>query len=171
MPYEVRPFPLGYSDGARLSRKPATVAAPVVQSKTRVATLDVQKVVLSSPDGLDAVAELQRKFDPEKDRLDSQQQEIQKLRGQPGNEARVAALEQIYRRGMGDARQKFDLERERVYKEIAGKVTGLAGEYAKRERFAFVVDISDLKAPLVWHTGETEITDITDELIELLKEP
>jgi hypothetical protein len=121
-------------------RKPAVAAAPAAQGKTRVATLDVQKVVLSSPDGLDAVAELQR--------LSSRLETLHSLE---------------------EARQKFDAEQKRLYKEITDNVMGIACEYAKRGRFAFVVDISDRKAPVVWQAGETEVTDITDELIELLK--
>jgi Skp family chaperone for outer membrane proteins len=151
------------------ARQRAAVPAPIVQAKVRAAMLDVQKAILSSPDGLDAADELHRKFDPDKEKFDAQQQEIQKLRREHGDEARIADLERSYSLGLQDSRQKFEVEKNRLYKEVSDKVMAVVGEYAKQERFEFVVDVSDQKAPLFWRASEADITDITYDVVEMLK--
>lgn len=142
-------------------RKP--VAA--VQPQPRVAILDVQKAVLSTEDGKAASIEMHDKFDPEQRRLANEQQEIRSLRSQlSGDDGRIAALEQSYRRKTEQAREKFETERQRVFKELVDKLMVVVGQYAKQNHFEVVLDISDPKTPVVWSAGAA---DITDEVIEL----
>jgi Skp family chaperone for outer membrane proteins len=139
---------------------------PVAQAKPRVAILNVQKAIVSTVDGLAAAEELHRKFDPGQTKLAGDQQEIQDLRSQPETEplkARIAALERTHRHNIEDARHSFDVERERVFKELAAKLMVVVDEYAKQNHFEVVLDISDPKAAVVWRADGSDITEAVIE--------
>lgn len=136
---------------------PAQIPAP----QARVAIIDIQKAVTSTRDGKLAEAELQRKFEPMQRQFAQDQSEIEALRQEilksPSQalQEKFKTLTETYNRHMQDARQKFEVERKLVVKDLTAKLMVVAGDFAKQNRFDTILDGSSV----LWRADQTDITD------------
>jgi Skp family chaperone for outer membrane proteins len=150
------------------------VLLPPAQAKPKIATLDVRKAVQSTREGKLAIAELERKFRPEFDKLAEQNSEIEKLRSQLADrddyaslKARIGAMGDRYNRDQDDLRHKIEEEERRVINELGPKLLLVAEKYAKQKHFEVIMDESEPKAAIIWRADKNDITDQVIKLYDL----
>jgi Skp family chaperone for outer membrane proteins len=152
-----------------------TPIQPAAMSATqpKIATLDIQKAVTSTREGIVASAGLHRQFDPDIKKFEQERLDIERLRQQalnrnvgtdlPALTNEIDSRQRSYNRDTEDVRQRFEVEQKRVLKGLTAKLMAVAGEYAKQNNFSVVVDPSNV----LWRADQTDITDKVIALYDL----
>jgi Skp family chaperone for outer membrane proteins len=151
----------------------ALVSLVPAEAKPKIAIFNSQRAILSTEDGKAAATELKRKFEPDQEKLDQEQREIDSL----GNDlrasndieemaalrARIDALVRTHYRRRDDLHKKLEEERIRVLNQLGQKMMAVVEKIAKQKHFEVVLDASDPNTPVYWRA---EKIDITDEVIK-----
>lgn len=140
------------------------------QASPKVAILNMQRALTSTQDGKAAVAELERKFAPDTEKLSTEEREIGELEKQfrsPASRSdeetrllrsRIDEVSRTHRRHVEDAQAKFEQERKRVIAELGAKMLVVIRQLAKQKHFEVVLDESQ-QSSVLWRADNTEITD------------
>ncbi len=154
----------------------AGVAAPSPTSAgvTKVAVINFQAAVAQTNEGQRNFGELQKKFDPKRAQLKTEQDEIDNLKKQlqasgdklsdAERQTRLKTIdekEKAYQRTGEDATNDFQQEMQTTYAQLAEKVFGTVQAYAEQNGFTVVLDDtpSQQAAPTVlWASKGTDIT-------------
>jgi len=153
---------------------PAVLAA---QAPTKVAIINIQGAIVATKDGAKAREAIQQKFEPRFKQVESQNNEVQKLRNQLSTLANTASQEvrDKLSREIDDKQKKLqwdteDLQNElqqeegKLVNEIGQRMMQIIDEYAKQQGFALVLDVSSQQSPVLWAANGI---DITQQIVEL----
>ncbi|MBI4479880.1 MAG: OmpH family outer membrane protein [Acidobacteria bacterium] len=152
--------------------------AGLAQDKaTKVAIINIQVAIAQTNDGQQAAKDIQAKFAPKQQELTKAQQEINALQDQLRNQektlsddARNKLLKSIddktrmFNRNNEDATSEFQATEQEAINEIGQKLMGVLGEYAQKNSYSVVLDVSSPQTPVLF--AEPSI-DITKDIIEL----
>jgi outer membrane protein len=154
------------------AQAPASAPATVVPGK--VGVISLQEAIATTAEGKKAFEELQQKYEPRRQDLQRQQQEINALQDQLqrgavtlSDEERLRLSRQlddkqkIFKRATEDANADFQADNQDTYRRLARKMVSLISEYAKQNGFALVIDQSQI--PVYYVANEI---DLTDEMIK-----
>jgi outer membrane protein len=154
-----------------LSWAQAPASAPV---PGKVGVISLQEAIATTAEGKKAFEELQQKYEPRRQDLQRQQQEINALQDQLqrgavtlSDEERLRLSRQlddkqkIFKRATEDANADFQADNQDTYRRLARKMVSLISEYAKQNGFALVIDQSQI--PVYYVANEI---DLTDEMIK-----
>ena len=142
---------------------------------SKIATVQIQKAVLSTDDGKKAVADLEARFKLRRFELDRREEELDELRKRLrdetlGDETRAAVQRDLTDKSKALARTHDDFqaeierEQKRILQELASKMNRVIDSYARKKRLAVVVDVGNQETPVIWmNTG----IDITDAVVKL----
>ncbi len=144
----------------------AQTAAP-----TKVAVIAFQGAVAQTNEGQRDFAALQKKFDPKRQQLKVLSVDIDNLKKQLQAQAdklsdterasRAKSIDdktkQLQREGE-DAQNDFQTEMQDVYGTLASKVYDVLADYAKKQGFTVVIDVSSQQTPVLYADESTNIT-------------
>lgn len=155
-----------------LAQSAAVPAAPTGTSK--VAVINFEAAVFQTNEGKRNIAELQKKFDPKREQLKSEANEINTLKKQlqadgskltdAERQSRTEAIDQKEKdlqRDGEDAQSDYQQQMAQTYQQLAEKVYGVLQSYAAEHGFGVVLDASATpQAPpaVLWHQTSTDIT-------------
>jgi len=153
------------------------VAAPSASAPIKVATIFAQNAIVSTQEGQKASAALTAKFAPKRDEFNRKQAELQTLRDQlKKGQATMAAdardrlnqtidakNREVQRLGQ-DSQAALDEEEGALMQQLGDKMLGVIGDYASRNGYAAVIDVSLPNGPVLWASPSI---DITNEIVKL----
>ncbi|MBI2819794.1 MAG: OmpH family outer membrane protein [Acidobacteria bacterium] len=156
----------------------AGAAVGMAQEKaSRVAIINIQVAIAQSNDGQQAAKEIQAKFAPKQQELTKAQQEITTLQEQLRNQektlsddARNKLLRSIddktraFNRSNEDATAAFQTAEQDAINEIGQKMMNVLSEYAKKNNYDLILDVSSPQTPVLY---ADPANDITRPIIEL----
>src|SRR5271170_2423603 len=165
---------IGASAFAQSAAGAAAAPSPASAGATKVAVINFQAAVAQTNEGQRNFGELQKKFDPKRAQLKTQQDEIDNLKKQfkasgaklsdTERQTRLKTIdekEKAYQRTGEDATNDFQQEMQTTYAQLAEKVFGTVQAYAEQNGFTVVLDDtpSQQAAPTVlWASKGTDIT-------------
>ena len=150
---------------------PASAAA-VAATPAKVAIIQFQQAVGATNEGQRDFAELRKKFEPKRNQLKSQSDEIDALKKQlqtqsatMSDTARADLTRSIdektksLQRSAEDAQNDFQTEMGETYQKLAEKVYQVVQTYAAQSGFTLVLDASAQQSPVLWATQGTDISE------------
>jgi outer membrane protein len=154
-----------------------SAAAQAQEKPTKVAIINIQVAIAKSNDGQQTAKEIQTKFAPKQQVLTKEQAEINALQDQLRNQektlsddARAKLLKSIddktrqFNRDNEDATNEFQGAEQEAINEIGQKMMGVLSEYAKKNTYEVVLDVSSPQTPVLY---ADPTTDITEEIVKL----
>jgi outer membrane protein len=141
------------------------------QTPTKVAVIAFQGAVAQTNEGQRDFADLQKKFDPKRQQLKALNDDVENLKKQLQAQAdklsdterasRAKSIDdktkQLQREGE-DAQNDFQSEMQETYGALASKVYDVLADYAKKQGFTVVFDVSSQQTPVLYADESTNIT-------------
>jgi outer membrane protein len=147
----------------------ADAAAPTGPS--RIAVIAFQVAVAQTNEGQRNFADLQKKYDPKRQQLKTQSDDIDTLTKQlQAQGASLSDAERTARAGAIDNKKKqldrefqdtqsdFQQEMQDIYNNLASKVYDVLQGYAEKEGYTVVLDVSQQQSPVLFAADATNIT-------------
>lgn len=147
-------------------------AAAQTSGNAKIAIINIQDAITRTQEGQKLARELQERYGPTRDQIESQQREIQSLRDQlnrgantMSEDARRQLLREIQmkerdlKRDMEDAQAEFNQAQQEALNEISGKLMTVIDKYAKEKDFSIVLDVSSPQSPVLYAVNEILITN------------
>ena len=141
---------------------------------TKIAVINMQEAIASTAEGKKAFAEIQKKYEPRRDELQRQQQEITALQEQLQRQAATLSDEErfrlsrdletkqtVFKRTSEDANADFQADNQDAIRRIGQKMVRVINEYAQQNKVALVVDGAQI--PVYYVDAEV---DLTEEIIK-----
>jgi outer membrane protein len=138
---------------------------------TKVAIINIQQAIVSTKDGEKARDDLNARFAPKYQNLESQQKEITALRDQfnkgvntMSTEARSKLSQDIddktrdYNRSAEDLQAEVQQEQGKLVNVIGQQMLKIIDEVAKVQGYAMVLDVSAEQSPVIWAANGIDIT-------------
>jgi len=156
---------------------PVVVAPAPGPAPVKVATIFAQNAIVSTQEGQQASATLTRRFSPRRDEFTRQQAELQALQDQLRkgrttmsaeakanlNQAIEAKNRDVQRLGQ-DSQAALEEEEAALMQQLGDKLMAVIRDYASRNGYAFVIDVSVPNGPVLWASPSI---DITNEIVRL----
>ena len=156
---------------------PVVVAPTSGPPPVKVATIFAQNAIVSTQEGQQASAALTRKFAPKRDEFTRKQAELQALRDQLRkgqatmsaeakanlNQAIETKNREVQRLGQ-DSQDALEQEGGVMMQQLGDKLMAVIRDYALRNGYAFVIDVSLPNGPVLWASPSI---DITNEIVRL----
>ena len=156
------------------------VVAPSGPAPVKVATIFGQNAIVSTQEGQKASAALTAKFAPKRDEFTRKQAELQALRDQLRkgqatlsadarnnlNRAIEAKNREVERLGQ-DSQATLEQEEGALMQQLGDKLIAVIRDYATRNGYALVIDVSLPNGPVLWASPSI---DITNEIVRLYDE-
>jgi outer membrane protein len=153
-----------------------SIAAQAQDKAGKLAIINIQVAISQSNDGQKAANEIQTRFAPRRQALDKAQQEINTLQDQLKNQektlsddARAKLLRNIddktrvFNRDNEDASNELQSAEQDAINEIGQKMMNVLSEYARKNGFTMVLDVSSPQTPVLYADASIDITkDIVD---------
>jgi outer membrane protein len=170
--------------GTASAQAPPSAAPIVVASGSaatpppiKVATIFGQNAIVSTQEGQKASAALTAKFAPKREEFTRKQAELQVLRDQlKKGQATMAAdardrlsqtidakSREVQRLGQ-DSQAALDQEEGALMQQLGDRMLGVIADYASRNGYAVVIDVSMPNGPVLWASPSV---DITNEIVKL----
>lgn len=161
--------------------QPASPAAPAATTTTaaptgttKVAVINFEAAVFQTNEGKKSIADIQQKFEPKRQELKKESDEINALKKQlqaagdklsdaerQSRTQTIDSKEKTFQRDGEDATQDYQQQMQQAYQQLAEKVYGVLQTYATQNGFGVVLDSSTTpSAPpaVLWHRPTTDIT-------------
>jgi outer membrane protein len=146
------------------------------EAATKVAIINIQIAIAQSNDGQKAAADLQVKFQPKQQELSKAQQEITALQDQLRNQEKTLSDDarnrllrsiddktRVFNRTNEDVTNEFQQAEQDAINEIGQRMMNVLGEYAEKNSYKIVLDVSSPQTPVLFADPSTDITrDIID---------
>jgi outer membrane protein len=173
---------LGVSATAFAQAQPPTpvVVAPSGSAPAppiKVATIFGQNAIGSTQEGQKASAALTAKFAPKRDEFNRKQTELQSLRDQLKKgqatmsaealstlNARIDAKNREVQRLGQDSQSALEEEEGAMMQQLGEKLMVVVQDYASRNGYAVVIDVSAPNGPVIWASPSI---DITNDIVKL----
>ena len=134
----------------------------------KVALVNIQDVILGTPDGQNAEKELDDRFGPVKNHIEDEQNAIstlqKRLEGPLNPEARRKLEAEVTERTLAvnketdEAGVNLDQAQKKMLSEVGPKIVAAIASYAKDHGYVMVFDISTSDAPRLYAPNATDIT-------------
>ncbi len=157
------------------AQAPAAPAAPAAAVKLGI--INIQRAIIESNEGKKAAQKLQEQISPKRNDLQGRQAEIEKLQKQLreqektlSDEARGNLVRQVETKTKEFTRINEDYSNEaqqaeaQVINEIGQRVMKVLDEFARKNGYHVVLDVSSQQTPVLWAASSV---DVTDEIIKL----
>jgi outer membrane protein len=154
------------------AQTPAPAAAPAAPAgPTKIAVVAFQVAVAQTNEGQRNFADLQKKYDPRRQQLKAQSDEIDTLTKQlqasastlsdAERSSRAAAIDVKKKkldRDAQDAQSDFEQAMNELYQGLASKVYDVMQSYAEQQGYSLVLDISQQQSPVLFANTGSNIT-------------
>ncbi len=155
---------------------PAGGAAPM-PAAVKIGIINIQRAIVESDEGKKAAERLQGQFGPKRKELEGKQSEIERLQKQLRDQEKtlsddaksklvrdVESKTREFNRTNEDATNEFQQAEANVINEIGSKVMRVIDDYARKNGFHMIMDVSSPQGPVLWASSAV---DVTDEIIRL----
>ena len=154
--------------------QPAAEAAPAPPQAipAKIALVAFEQAVLATNEGQRAIQDIQTKYKPKKDQLDTLSAEVDTLKkqlqsapaGMPDAEraTRLKAIdtkEKQVNRDAEDAQTAYNAELQEAYGKIAPKVSAALKKYVSDNGFTILLDVSSQQSNVMWIGPNIDVTD------------
>lgn len=160
------------SSAAKPAAAPANVKPEAIPAK--VAIISFQQVVIATNEGQRAIAEVQKKYAPQKQKIDAEGAEVDSLKKQvqslpstTTDDERASRLRTIdekekqLQRDEEDASNAYQGDLQEAFGKVAQKVGAAAVKYAQENGFTMIVNIEPNQQapnPIMWWEPGTDIS-------------
>jgi Skp family chaperone for outer membrane proteins len=149
-------------------------AAPVVPEAipAKIALVAFEQAVFATNEGQKAVLEVQKKYEPQKSKIDTLSNEIDGLKKQLGSLPATATAEdraskqrvidtkdKELQREAEDAQASYNAELQEAYGKVAAKVSVTLKNYVSQNGFTLLLDVSNQSSAVMWALPSTDVTD------------
>lgn len=149
----------------------ASPAATTGPATTKLGIINIQQAIVMTNEGKRDLEALEKKFEPTRNTLQTQQKEIQdmenqlKTQGDKLNEEARAKLvrdaetkRKAFQRSAEDAQADFQQQQGELVNRIGGKLMEILDKYAKSNGYSVIVDVSNPQSPVLWAAAQTDVT-------------
>ena len=151
----------------------ASTAAPTAMD-AKIALVNFEQVVLASNEGQVVTANTQKKYEPKKNELEKQSQEIEALKKgltpTMADEARAKLLREIdtkeksLQRNADDASTAYNSEWQEALTGVAQKISVTMKKYCADSGFTLLLDVSSQQSNVLWAVPSTDISQAVVDL-------
>lgn len=156
----------------------AVMVAPALvraqgDAPTKVGVINMQAAIGNTAEGKKAFADLQKKFQPRRDELNREQQEISALQDQLQKGATTLSDDEqrrlqkeldeknkVFKRTQEDAQTDFQSDSQDVIQRIGQKMVKIVDGYAKQNGFALVLDDASPQVPVYYVAPQSDLTEV-----------
>lgn len=159
--------------GGASAPAPAAAAAPQA-IPAKVAIIAFEQVVVATNEGQRAMADVQKKYEPQKAKIDTQASEVDSLKKQvqglpttTPDEERARRMrtidekEKALNRDAEDAQNAYQSDLQEAYGKVAQKVGAVAVKYAQDNGFTLMLNETQnqqVPNPILWFAPPTDIS-------------
>ena len=155
----------------------ATQAATPTAYPAKVALIAFEQAVIATNEGQKTLADTQKKYAPQKTKIEALAAEIDTLKKQlqsaPGQseEQRAAKLKEIdakdkqLQNQSEDASNSYNAEVQEALSKVMQKVNVVALDYVKKNGYTLLLDVGGQQSPVMWTAAEPN-ADITQAVID-----
>jgi Skp family chaperone for outer membrane proteins len=151
----------------------ATAAAPVTPQAipAKIALVEFERAVFATNEGQRAVQDIQVKYKPKKDQIDTLSNEVDSLKKQlqsapatlPDAERAtrlkaIDAKEKQLNRDAEEAQTAYNADLQEAYGKIAAKVSATLKKYVSDNGFTLLLDVSSQQSNVMWANESTDVT-------------
>lgn len=157
---------------------PAAAPAPAPVAPTaypaKIALIAFEQAVISTNEGQKTLAETQKKYAPQKAKIEALAAEVDTLKKQlqsGSEEQRAAKLKEIDAKDKQlqseseDASNAYNAEVQQALSKVMQKVNVVVQEYVKKNGYTLLLDVGGQQSPVMWTAAEPN-SDITQAIIE-----
>jgi Skp family chaperone for outer membrane proteins len=152
--------------------KPAAAASVAPEAiPAKIALVAFEQAVFATNEGQRTVQEIQAKFKPKKDQIDSLAQEVDTLKKQlqsaPASlsdqerATRLKAIDskekELNRQGE-DAQTAYNADLQEAYGKLASKVSAALKDYVAKNGYTLLLDVSNQQSNVMWAVPNTDVT-------------
>jgi outer membrane protein len=165
---------------------PAAPAAPATAQPAppppsaypaKIALIAFEQAVISTNEGQQTIAEMQKKYQPKKDALDKLAAEIDTLKKQlqaaPATLTDAERAERLktidtkdkqYQRDADDASTAYNTDVQEALSKVMQKVDVVLREYVEKNGYTLLLDVGGQQSPVMW-TAPNPNADITEAVV------
>jgi Skp family chaperone for outer membrane proteins len=153
-------------------------AAPPQAIPAKIALISFEQAVFATNEGQRAVQDIQKKYEPKKQAIDSQAQEVDSLKKQlqsapstlsdAERAAKLKAIdskEKALNREAEDAQNSYQADLQEAYGKVAQKVSLSLKKYVTDNGYTILLDISNQQTNNVMWVNPKENIDITEAVV------
>jgi Skp family chaperone for outer membrane proteins len=153
-------------------------AAPPQAIPAKIALIAFEQAVLATNEGQRAVEEVQKKYEPKRTQLATQQAEVDNLKKEMqsapatlSDAERASRLKSIdtkeksMNRDAEDATQAYQADVQEAYGKVATKVNVIMRKYVEDNGYTLLLDVSGQQTVVLWATAKAN-TDVTQAVVE-----
>jgi outer membrane protein len=157
---------------------PAAAPAPAPVAPTaypaKIALIAFEQAVISTNEGQKTLAETQKKYAPQKAKIEALAAEVDTLKKQlqsGSEEQRAAKLKEIDAKDKQlqseseDASNAYNAEVQEALSKVMQKVNVVVQDYVKKNGYTLLLDVGGQQSPVMWTATEPN-SDITQAIIE-----
>jgi Skp family chaperone for outer membrane proteins len=150
----------------------APPAAPPQAIPAKIALIAFEQAVIATNEGQRTVQDVQKKFEPQKAKIDALAAEVESLKKQAeAGKATMPAEEFASRTRTIDTKQKqldrdaedaqtaYNADLQEAYSKVAQKVNIVLQNYVKQNGFTLLLDVSNQQSAVMWALPETDVTE------------
>ncbi len=163
--------PAAFAQAAPATQTPATAPAAPTAVAAKIALINFQQVVLASNEGQVVTANTQKKFSPQKDKIQKQAEEIDSLKkslqaapATLSDEERTSRLrtidtkEKALNRDAEDAQTAYNTEWQEGLGKVAQKISIVMKKYAQSNGYTILLDVSSQNSDVMWALPSEDIS-------------
>jgi len=143
----------------------------------KIGVINIQEAIVGTGEGKKALAEIQKRYEPRRNDLQRQEQEITALQDQLQKQVNTLSDEEklrlqrqldekqrLFKRAQEDAQTDYQNDNQEAIRRIGQKMVRVINDYAKQNGFALVVDDSQL--PVYFVAQGNELTEVIMKLYD-----
>jgi Skp family chaperone for outer membrane proteins len=153
--------------------EPAAPAAPVTPQAipAKIALVAFEQAVFATNEGQKAVQDIQTKYKPKKDQIDTLSHEVDALKKQlQGTPATLTDAERAAKMKEIDAKEKrlnhdaedaqtaYNTDLQETYGKVAAKVSVTLKKYVSDNGYTLLLDVSSQQSNVMWANQSTDVT-------------
>ena len=163
--------PAVFAQASPTPAAPAAAAAVKPEAiPAKVGLIAFEQAVFATNEGQQAIATLSKKYEPQKNKIQAEQTEVESLQKQlqaattlsdDDRQSRVRTIDakqkQLQRDGE-DAQASYQNDLQEAYGRIAGKVNAVMQKYVSDNGFTLLLDVSGQQSNVLWAAEKTDVT-------------
>jgi outer membrane protein len=153
-------------------------ATPPQAIPAKIALIAFEQAVLGTNEGQRAVEEVQKKYEPKRTQLATQQSEIDNLKKElqsapatlsdtdrRSRQVTIDNKEKSMNRDAEDATQAYQADVQEAFGKVATKVNGTMRKYVEDNGYTLLLDVGGQQTNVLWATSKAN-TDVTQAVVD-----
>lgn len=153
---------------------PVAPVAPVVPQAipAKIALVAFEQAVFATNEGQKTVLEVQKKYEPQKSKIDALASEVDGLKkqldslpattsaeGRASKQRAIDTKDKELQREAEDAQTAYNADLQEAYAKVAQKVSVTLKNYVAQNGFTLLLDVSNQASAVMWALPSTDVTD------------